>query len=136
MNNERDLTAYARKELEINGMVNTNYGDAIIKFIKEIDEVTKSDKFILNNINKMLDNLFNRLPVTPIVETDFDNVEKDEALYVKCPRYSYVYRNKDNEYMDERGITFIDSLGNMHWTDKSLIKITLPYIPMQQYIKV
>lgn len=147
------LSEWGRNELEIvtagcDEYMKLCYESALKAYESLLDDGHSGMSFSITK--NILDRLMNSLPLTPITEEDFKDVEPNKFGYAECktyqcPRYSALFKNVRNDnitYNDVQRTVFYDAKGHTWGSGlaDSIIDekypITLPYIPSINKYKV
>ena len=102
--------------------------------------------FSFNETKNILIRLMDHLPLTPITEKDFENVDWDKEILgddIQCPRMSSLFKRKDGTYHDiDRAycINIEDEFDTFHGSMCNIVDelfpITLPYYGSTKKYKI
>jgi hypothetical protein len=133
------LKEYAEKELELTGFNETSFSKTAIELLENLADLTNGDAETMKQLCYWLPRLIDRIPISPITETDFElenpNHEHSELNLMRCTRYPQVYQTTDGKYWDDRAVAFrfVDSPETdrmfVYRPNGSKREITLPYYP-------
>lgn len=122
---------YSNRELELNGFSENEIGYFIIDTIIKLQKMFGNKPMLMKSTLKMMSDLIDKKPVSPITENDFENDW--------CTRCEYIYKGKDGKYYNDRAVGFKKTY---HDTDTMYIcgengskkEITLPYVLREDFL--
>ena len=137
---KENLRKYAKRELELSGFDQTEFGKTALKLLNDLADLTQNDSESMKQLCALLPRLIDRKPLAAITEEDFETetyTEGSKTVKIdRCTRYPYVYK-MDGKYWDDRAIAFRreDSAPNekifvYQSGHSSKQEITLPYFPI------
>ena len=139
------IVEHAENELKIMKLDENKIGATIIKFLKELHEISGNHPQVMKSMVQSITNLIDGKPISPITENDFKletHCEGDRTFEVwRCTRYPYVYK-LDGKYYDDRAIVYKSSYDS---SDKHYIyqgglsskqEIFLPYVVREEILMI
>lgn len=136
MISKEKLTEYAKQELTISGLINTDFGKNCILLLDSLIDISNSDPSVMKELCNIFPRLIDKMPITPITEEDFlIDPDPEGEIRAICIRYRHIYKHINGKYYNNRAKAFVyadDKLDNKIYTSKSIQEITLPYIPVEQ----
>jgi hypothetical protein len=134
------LKNYAERELELIGLMQSEFGVACLELLDKCADIARSDPESMKRICEILPKLIDCKPISPITEADFKIETHDSNVEIlRCTRYPHLYRMPDGKYYDDRAIAYrrADSNENdrmyIYQTgNSSKQEVTLPYFPKEE----
>lgn len=126
------MDEFVKKELQLINLHDTELGNAMSTFIKEICRVTRSSVPLMRHILENVRNLIDKKPISAITENDFVYDEHTDCEV--CTRYPYIIKERDGKYYNNRAISFKNSHESheemfiYQGTRCSRQEITMPYV--------
>ena len=136
--NKDYLKKYAERELGLIGFDKTDFGKTLLQLLDNLSDLTEGDPFTMKQLGNFLPRLLDRMPISPITETDFEpeyHGTNNEMIVMRCTRYPYVYKSNDGKYWNDRAVAFKfknaseSDIMFLYRPNGSKREITLPYYP-------
>ena len=142
MSEKNDYILYAEKELELNGLINTDVGKQMLQLLKTSWEFGQGNQLMPITVVDMLDRLNKKLPLLPLEEDGMALVHYENGPdRMHHSRYYPVYQTEDGKYYDDRAVGFIRDDGSIAYfygnsEYNSIKEIQFPYYPKPQYVYI
>jgi len=124
---------WAKKELELNGFIKSEYGKTILKALEQILELAETNSVQQNVLSDMLNKLVLKIPLSELTDSKDEWDEPDQAGVSHNKRYRALCRHEDGTLYDNEAIMFrtIGRYDRM-FSKKSIRTVSnLPYYPYQ-----
>ena len=137
------IVEHAENELKIMKLDENKIGATIIKFLKELHEISGNHPQVMKSMVQSITNLIDGKPISPITENDFKletHCEGGQMFEVwRCTRYPSVYK-VDGKYYDDKAVVYKtsrDSLDRQYIYQggmSSKQEISLPYTVSEKVV--
>ena len=142
MSEKNEYITYAKKELELNGFINTDIGKQMIKLLEFSWEFGNGNRLMVNSIIDMLNRVNKKLPLLPLEENEMIAIPHvNSSDQMRHSRYYPVYQDVDGKYYDDQAVAFICEDGSQTYfygnsQYNSIKEIQFPYYPNPHYVYI